>query len=57
MHEDEKFKRLRREIQEGIEQVRHSIQRAKWLLSQVGRENPKNTSARSPEEKRESKLA
>jgi hypothetical protein len=48
MSEDEKFRQLRRQIHEGIEQVRHSVQRAKWLLSRIGEKQAANTVVRGP---------
>jgi len=55
MSEDEEFRQLRQQIHDGIERVRRSIQRTKWLLSRIGQRAAANALAnplKPPEEDR-----
>jgi len=61
MAEDEEFRQLRQQIHDGIDRVRRSIQRAKWLLSGIGQSVPPNTLAHTrehpAEDRRKSNIA
>ena len=61
MSDDEEFRQLRQQIHDGIEHVRQSIQRAKWLLSRIAQSQAPNTLAhplkRPAEDRRKSNIA
>jgi hypothetical protein len=48
MSDEEKLRQLQRQIRDGIERVRRSIQQAKWLLSRISQMEVQNSIARAP---------
>lgn len=61
MSDDEEFRQLRQQIHDGIERVRRSIRRAKWMLYRMGQRAPQNAvfydQNRPAEDRRKSNIA